>query len=120
MTRILKKFEEMRAEYRREDIGKGMRGKHFAKFKRITKMRTMSLADAKARLSAAVDSVVAGEEVVITRRGRPVARIVRENKQPRGNAAALLQDTKKFVLSQPLQAESAVKLVRRMRDSNRY
>jgi antitoxin (DNA-binding transcriptional repressor) of toxin-antitoxin stability system len=82
----------------------------------------MSLADAKAFLSAAVDSVVAGEEIVITRRGRPVVRIVRENEQPRGNAAALLKEMKKFVLAQPLppQAESAVKLVRRMRDGNRY
>ena len=36
-------------------------------------MRTMTLADAKARLSAAVDLVEAGEEIVITRRGRLAA-----------------------------------------------
>jgi len=28
----MKKAEEMRTEYRREDIGKGVRGKHFAEF----------------------------------------------------------------------------------------
>lgn len=28
----MKKVEEMRAEYRREDLGKGVRGKHFAEF----------------------------------------------------------------------------------------
>jgi hypothetical protein len=30
----MKKAEEMRAEYRREDLGKGVRGKHFAEFKK--------------------------------------------------------------------------------------
>lgn len=30
----MKKTEEMRAEYRREDIGKGVRGKHYAAFKK--------------------------------------------------------------------------------------
>lgn len=83
-------------------------------------MRTMTLADAKARLSAAVDLVEAGEEIVITRRGRPVVRIVREAEQPVGNAAALLKELQKFVMAQPLQAESAVKLMRRMRDGSRY
>ena len=30
----MKKLEEMRTEYRREDLGKGVRGKHFAEFKK--------------------------------------------------------------------------------------
>jgi len=30
----MKKTEEMRAEYRREDLGKGVRGKHFAAFQK--------------------------------------------------------------------------------------
>jgi prevent-host-death family protein len=80
----------------------------------------MTLADAKARLSAAVDLVEAGEEIVITRRGRPVARIVREAKRPIGNAAALLKSMREFVMAQPLQAEPAVELMRRMRDGSRY
>ena len=41
-------------------------------------MRSVGLAEAKAQLSALLDAVEAGEEVVITRRGRPVARVVRE------------------------------------------
>ena len=28
----MKKADEMRAEYRREDLGKGVRGKHYAEF----------------------------------------------------------------------------------------
>lgn len=30
----MKKAEEIRAEYRREDLGKGVRGKHFAEFQK--------------------------------------------------------------------------------------
>ena len=30
----MKKVEEIRAEYRREDLGKGVRGKHYAEFKK--------------------------------------------------------------------------------------
>ena len=39
-------------------------------------MCTISLAEAKAKLSHILDQVEAGEEVVITRRGQPVARLV--------------------------------------------
>ncbi len=39
-------------------------------------MDTINLFDAKNRLSALVDQVEAGQEVTITRRGKPVARLV--------------------------------------------
>lgn len=39
-------------------------------------MDTVNLFDAKNRLSALVDRVEAGQEVIITRRGKPVARLV--------------------------------------------
>lgn len=45
-------------------------------------MQTLSVADAKARLSALLTQVEAGEEVVITRRGVPIARIVAEPVAP--------------------------------------
>ena len=38
-------------------------------------MSTVTVADAKARLSDLLAQVEAGEEVVITRRGQPVARL---------------------------------------------
>ena len=41
-------------------------------------MRSVGLAQAKAQLSALLDAVASGDEVVITRRGKPVARLVRE------------------------------------------
>ncbi|CAH1386373.1 type II toxin-antitoxin system Phd/YefM family antitoxin [Candidatus Nitrotoga sp. M5] len=39
-------------------------------------MHAMSLAQAKAHLSELLNTVESGEEVVITRHGRPVARVV--------------------------------------------
>ncbi|MFN7899697.1 MAG: type II toxin-antitoxin system Phd/YefM family antitoxin [Synechococcaceae cyanobacterium] len=44
-------------------------------------MRTVHLAQAKAGLSALLDAVEAGEDVVITRRGRPVARLIRPRRR---------------------------------------
>jgi prevent-host-death family protein len=39
-------------------------------------MDTVNLFDAKNRLSALIDQVEAGQEITITRRGKPVARLV--------------------------------------------
>jgi prevent-host-death family protein len=38
-------------------------------------MRHVSVAEAKAKLSEILDGVIAGEEVIITRRGKEVARL---------------------------------------------
>ncbi len=43
-------------------------------------MRTATVADAKSHLSALLAEVEAGQGVVITRRGKPVARLVPELK----------------------------------------
>jgi antitoxin (DNA-binding transcriptional repressor) of toxin-antitoxin stability system len=40
-------------------------------------METISVADAKAHLSELLTKVEAGEEIIITRRGQPVARLER-------------------------------------------
>ena len=42
----------------------------------VLSMKTASVATAKTHLSALIADVAAGEEVVITRRGQPVARLV--------------------------------------------
>ena len=78
-------------------------------------MRRVGLAEAKAQLSALLDAVEAGEEVVITRRGRPVAWGVRE--RPAAPAATdwveRLQELHRD--QSPLQG-SAVELRRELRD----
>lgn len=78
-------------------------------------MRTVGLAEAKAQLSALLDAVEAGEEVVITRRGQPVARVVRE--QPRlGTAPDWISRLRALHADQPGPAGSAVTLLRELRD----
>jgi len=41
-------------------------------------MRSATIADAKAHLSSLIGVAQSGEEVVITRRGKPVARLIAE------------------------------------------
>ena len=43
---------------------------------KVRAMPTVSIYEAKARLSALIEAVTRGEEVVITNRNRPVARLV--------------------------------------------
>lgn len=74
-------------------------------------MRTVSLAEAKAKLSEIVDKVEAGEEIVITRRGRPVARITctRKPLQPVKSLADLRAGL-------PKARRSSARLIRQLRD----
>jgi prevent-host-death family protein len=74
-------------------------------------MVTVTLVEAKTHLSELLDKVETGEEVVITRHGRPVAQVtaVRQPKHPVRSLAA-------FRAKMPrLQKPSAV-LLREMRD----
>ena len=56
-------------------------------------MRTASISDLKARLSAFLDLVRDGDEVLVTDRGRPVARLipVRGDEQQYGKLESLLR-----------------------------
>jgi antitoxin (DNA-binding transcriptional repressor) of toxin-antitoxin stability system len=78
-------------------------------------MRSVNLAEAKAGLSALLDAVEAGEEVVITRRGRSVARLIRESG---GEAASgdWVARPRRFHAHQQGPAGSAVELLRELRD----
>jgi prevent-host-death family protein len=80
-------------------------------------MDTVSLADAKARLSELVDRVEAGDRVRITRRGRTVAELsAAERSRKPVDAAALAALTS----SLPPSSESSAELVRAMRDGDRF
>ena len=46
-------------------------------------MTRVGIQDLRARLLHFLDRVAAGETVILTRRGKPVARIVPEPKEPR-------------------------------------
>ena len=71
-------------------------------------MRIITLADAKAHLSAVLDDVAAGQQVVITRRGRPVARIVAEPAPRKRSAVAWVDGMRGFVEAQPQAGGSSV------------
>ncbi|HEU5018749.1 MAG TPA: type II toxin-antitoxin system prevent-host-death family antitoxin [Pseudolabrys sp.] len=74
-------------------------------------MTTVSLVEAKAHLSELLDRVEAGEAVVITRHGRPVANLspVTPRKQPLRSLAA-------FRARMPKLREPSAELIREMRD----
>ncbi|HZK90198.1 MAG TPA: type II toxin-antitoxin system prevent-host-death family antitoxin [Stellaceae bacterium] len=80
-------------------------------------MDTVSLANAKARLSELVDRAEAGEDVCITRRGKPVARITRVE---RAKKPIDFEAWRKLRESMPKQEEPTADFIRRMRDDARY
>jgi prevent-host-death family protein len=80
-------------------------------------MESISLAEAKARLSELVSRAAEGETVEITKRGKPVAQITPIGKPRKPIDVELLRSVSK---NSPTQKESAGDFVRRMRDSGRY
>jgi prevent-host-death family protein len=74
-------------------------------------MGTVTLAEAKTHLSHLLDRVEAGEEVVITRRGQPIARItpVEKPKQP-------VRSLAEFRRRMPGWRKSSADLLRGMRE----
>ena len=80
-------------------------------------MESVSLADAKARLSELVARVEAGETVSITKRGKAVVRLVAERPEP---AAIDLAELQRLTEGMTPQRESAGESLRRLRDAARY
>ena len=76
-------------------------------------MTEVSVAEAKAHLSALLDRVEQGEEIVITRRGKPVARVsgVRRTLEPID-----WEEIDRIRESMPFQEVSSVDIIRQMRD----
>ena len=79
-------------------------------------MLRVSLAEAKAHLSELLDKVEAGEEVIITRHGREVARLrgMAQKKEP-----IPFEELAEFRKKMPRLRTSSAKLIRQMRDEGR-
>ncbi|TAM09640.1 MAG: type II toxin-antitoxin system prevent-host-death family antitoxin [Nevskiaceae bacterium] len=77
----------------------------------------VALRDAKAHLSQLTDRAAAGEEIIISKRGRSVARLVAvaEARKP-----VNLQRLKALTDAMPPQPESAESWMRALRDGARY
>ena len=80
-------------------------------------MKTVNLAEAKAKLSALIEQAEAGETVCITKHGKPVAQLVPVAPQKKPLDVERLRA---FVASQPMQEEDAGTFMRRLRDDARY
>lgn len=80
-------------------------------------MKSVSLADAKAHLSALVTLAEAGESVEITRRGVPVAQIVAVKRVSKPIDVAALRA---LTEGMTFQTEDAGTFMRRVRDEDRY
>ena len=79
-------------------------------------MATVSLAEAKARLSELLDKVEAGEDIVITRHGRPVAHVSSVERPKKQLQYAALE---KFRAAMPRLRRSSAALLREARDEGR-
>jgi len=80
-------------------------------------VKTVNLADAKARLSELVERAAAGEAVCITRRGKAVAQITAvDTPRKRIDRAALRAMTD----AMPVQPQTARDFIRRMHDDDRF
>jgi prevent-host-death family protein len=80
-------------------------------------MDRVNLADAKAHLSELIERVESGEQIDITRRGKPVARLAAIAAPRKPIDLAMLQA---LTAKLPREAEDAATLVRAMRDGDRY
>jgi prevent-host-death family protein len=76
-------------------------------------MSTFSVAEAKTHLSELLDRAERGEEVVITRRGQPVAQLAPVRPTKPGIDFARLRALR---AAMPVSKTTAAKVVRRMRD----
>ena len=80
-------------------------------------MSDVTLADAKAQLSDLVERAIRGEDVRITRRGKPVARLVAIHREPKPIDFEALRA---LVDSTPEQTEPVESGLRELRDDARY
>jgi prevent-host-death family protein len=69
-------------------------------------MRSVGAFEAKTHLAALLDEVEAGEQITITRHGRPVARLVPPNDHPPADLAITIERLRAFNAGQSLGGHS--------------
>lgn len=79
--------------------------------------KTVSIAETKAHLSELVEQLATGETILITRRGKPIARLAPVNRERK---PVDLQRLRTLTGGMPHQPEDAATLIRRIRDEERY
>lgn len=77
-------------------------------------MTTINVRDARESISQLLDLVQTGEEVIILRRGKPVARLIGPER------TGSFPDRSQLRKSIPPMPQSAAEMVRSLRDDERY
>lgn len=80
-------------------------------------MRRVSVAEAKAQLSALLDAVERGEELEITRRGKPIAKVT---PLPPPRQPLDIEAIRRHLASLQCEVEDSEAAIRRLRDGDRY
>jgi prevent-host-death family protein len=80
-------------------------------------MGAFSVAEAKAQLSAIIEMVEAGETVTITKRGKPVVKMVPANALPI-KPKMDLEELRKLRALTPMMKTNSVEIIRRMREGD--
>lgn len=80
-------------------------------------MQTVNIRELRAQIGRLLDAVEAGEEIVIERRGKPVARLVRIATR---QATVCFPDRRAFRQQIPPNRTSSAELVRALREDERY
>jgi prevent-host-death family protein len=78
-------------------------------------MRTFSVTEAKAQLSAIIEMVEQGETVTITKRGKPVVNMVAVNAPPM-KPKWDLEELRALRARTPMMKTTSVEIIRQMRD----
>ncbi len=78
-------------------------------------MGAYSIAEAKAHLSALIEQVERGEAVTLTKRGKPVARLV-SLVEPARKPKIDLEELRKFHATMPKSKIDSATMIRKMRD----
>ena len=73
-------------------------------------MRSVDAFEAKTHLAALLDAVSAGEQITITRHGRPVARLVPPVAEPLSSVAQTIERLRRFSKGQSLDGLSLAEL----------
>jgi prevent-host-death family protein len=80
-------------------------------------MVTVKLADAKTQLSRLIDKAESGETIIITRHGKPVAKIIATERPKQPIDFKALDE---FRARMPKRRGSSAVAIRKMRDEERY
>jgi prevent-host-death family protein len=78
-------------------------------------MQTISVRETREKLSNLLDAVAAGEEIIILRHGKPVAKLTSPTAAP-----IRFQDRSELRASLPSNSEASAATIRKLRDEERY